>query len=83
MYTGAVFQNPRLRARYIRGAWAFFAVDDIKRDCVTLFELIKSYTLQFFRVKKEVLRFAFTGNETKSTVRESFDSSFHLFAFCW
>jgi len=69
-----------LRAGDIDRRRAFLTLLNFKGDDVTLAKLIKSDAVEIFGVEKEILRLAFAGDESKSTIRQSLDGSFHMFS---
>ena len=76
-----LYQTRRLRARDVDRRRALLTLLNFEGDDVTLAKLIKSDAVEIFGVEEEILRLAFAGDESESTVRQSLDGSFHMFSF--
>jgi len=74
------FENvsePELGAGYAGRGWTLRTFSDFKGDSVAYLELIKSHADEILGVEKKILCFAIASNESKSPVRQGFDSSGH------
>ena len=71
-----------LGSRHIDGARALFSICDFKGKGIAFLQFVKCHSFQFFGVKEKILRFAFSGNESKAPVSdERFYSSLDVTIF--